>query len=124
MTTSDYSASLLLREWRDKLLRLKEHIKPREIAVASALEKAELLQFDKMTRLVRPNSDVQNAHLQLCDTPAQAHRILIQYQNLGVKRTTTTFNILLSLSPDLSAANSCLIQMAKYKLKHAMGCSP
>jgi hypothetical protein len=68
-------------------------------------------------KLVKPNFDIQNAHIQLCETLGQANEILGEYRIDSVPLTTTTFNILISLSSDLTTATSYFNKLLYLRLK-------
>lgn len=91
-------------QWRQDLLNLKERVKQKLMTTKQALASAENLKKDNESNFVKPNSDIQNAHIQLCESVVQADRIIAEYRSDNITYTTTTFNILISLSGDMTAA--------------------
>jgi hypothetical protein len=92
-------------QWRQDLLNLKESVKQKQFNTERALVIAQKIGEDYKNNCVKPDFDIQNAHIQLCDTLEQANRILAEYREDKVPLTTTTFNVLISLSPDLPTAS-------------------
>jgi hypothetical protein len=107
----------LALKWRQDLLNLKEKVKQKQLNTDRALTIAQQLKNDNREKLVKPNFDIQNAHIQLCDTLEQANEILGEYRKDSVPLTTTTFNILISLSPDKTTAISFLNKLLDIGLK-------
>jgi ribosomal protein L12E/L44/L45/RPP1/RPP2 len=104
-------------QWRQELLNLKEKVKQKQFTSDRALAIAQQLKKDYMARLTRPDFDIQNAHMQLCDNLGQANNVLTGYRADNVTLTTTTFNILISLSTDLDTATSYFNQLLDIGLK-------
>ncbi len=115
--TTDILNKELALKWRQDLLNLKEKVKQKLLNTDRALTIAQKLKNDNKEKLVKPNFDIQNAHIQLCDTLEQANEILEEYRLDSVPLTTTTFNILISLSPDKTTATSFLNKLIDVGLK-------
>jgi len=94
------------KHWRRELLDLKERVKQHSLGVEQALAIAQKMKDDYGDNYVKPNSDIINAHIQLCSTLEQADMVIRRYRADSAPLTTTTFNILISLSPDLATAYS------------------
>lgn len=107
----------IAQKWRQDLLDLKERVKQKQLNTEQALMTAQKLKKDNKEKSVKPNFDIQNAHIQLCDTLEQANKILDEYRIDSVPLTTTTFNILISLSPDQTTATSYFNKLLNLGLK-------
>lgn len=114
---TDILTSKLALKWRQDLLDLKEKIKQKELNTEQALTIARQLKNDNKNKSVKPNFDIQNAHIQLCDTLEQANNILGEYRIDNVPLTTTTFNNLISLAPDQTTATSYFNKLLDLGLK-------
>lgn len=108
---SDLKSDDLQKQWRQDLLNLKEKVKQKIFDNDQALTIAEEIKDGYKGNFVKPNYNILNAHIQLCKTLEQGKKILTQYTNENVQLTTTTFNIFISLSPDLVTAFSYFEQI-------------
>ncbi|MDX1905077.1 MAG: hypothetical protein SFU27_13045 [Thermonemataceae bacterium] len=113
---TDTTKNIALK-WRQDLLDLKECVKQKQLNTEQALAAAQKLKMNNKEKSAKPNSDIQNAHIQLCDTLEQANKILEEYRIDSVSFTTTTFNILISLSPDQTTATSYFNKLLELGLK-------
>jgi len=104
-------------QWRQELLNLKEDIKQKIYSSKQALVLAQKIKLENQSNFIKPNFDIQNSHIQLCDTLEQANEILAEYGECGVPLTTTTFNILISLSPDLETSKHYFETLIDQNLK-------
>jgi Pentatricopeptide repeat domain len=107
----------LTAQWRWELRDLKESVKQKLLNTDTALALAKKIKIEYLSLLVKPNSDIQNAHLQLCQTLKQATVILSEYRAEYVNYTTTTFNILISLSDDIDVASAYFVALLDAQLK-------
>ena len=102
---TDVETEKLILQWRQDLLNLKESVKQKLFDTMRGLTIAEKIRTDYKNNFIKPTSDIQNAHIQLCDTLDQANKILNDYKVDNLSFTTTTFNILIGLSEDLKTAD-------------------
>ena len=94
----------LTLKWRQDLLNLKENVKQKVFDPDEALTIAQKMKKNYEDNDVKPNSDVQNAHIQICKTVDQAKNVLAGYRQHNINYTTTTFNILISLADNQKTA--------------------
>lgn len=107
----------LAKQWREDLLNLKDRKKQKMFSTDRALRIADKIKKDYEANNIDPDSNIQNAHIQLCNNIEQANKILSSYRADSVPFTTTTFNILISLSKDIKTATSYLNVLIDLNLK-------
>lgn len=114
---TDIKTGKLALIWRQDLLKLKDSVKQKLFNTDRALAIAQKIKRDYTAHSVKPDADIQNAHIQLCDTLDNAKKILSEYRSDSIPYTTATFNILISLSGDLPTATAYFNSLLDQGLK-------
>src|SRR5690606_30292683 len=100
-------------QWRDKILKIRQHKKDKLISEKNARELALKIEEEYNHDLIPPTTDILNAYLQLCHSKEQTETILKKFSDFGIKPDTTTYNIRISHAEYLSEAKELYDSMIR-----------
>lgn len=102
--------TVLQMQWQEKVLKIRQQVKDKILTPEEARAMAEVTEEKCKNDYIKPTTDILNAHLQLCRTPAHAKSVLQSF-SIHAKPNTTTFNILISLVSHLHEAQATFEEM-------------
>jgi hypothetical protein len=82
--------------WRDTILKIRQDRKDKLLSPEDAWNLAMKTEQSYLQAGVPPTSDILNATLQLCHSLKQSNVIIEKFRKLGIKPSTTTYNVLIS----------------------------